>query len=55
MCHHNSWTDLPQIYTIYIQVGQLIQGIIIYDQALVNGVSNYEYPGQRWVLKLVYK
>ena len=30
-----------------------IAKIVIYDQARVNGGSNYEYPGQRWVLKLV--
>ena len=29
--------------------------ILNYDQARVNGRSNYEFPGQRWVLKLVYK
>ena len=26
---------------------------VICDQARVNGKSNYEYPGQRWVLKLI--
>ena len=30
-----------------------IAKIVIYDQARVNGGSNYKYPGQRWVLKLV--
>ena len=30
-----------------------IAKIVIYDQVRVNGGSNYEYPGQRWVLKLV--
>ena len=32
-----------------------IANIVIYDQARVNGWSNYEYPGQGWILKLVYK
>ena len=27
--------------------------IVIHDQARVNGGSNYENPGQLWVLKLV--
>jgi len=26
---------------------------VIYDQVRVNGGSNYELPGQRWVPKLV--
>ena len=34
--------------------GGKIVKIVICDQATVNGVSNYEYPGQRWVLKLVF-
>ena len=25
-----------------------------FDQVRVNGGSNYDYPGQRWVLKLVF-
>ena len=32
-----------------------IAKFVIYVQARVNGGSNYEYPGQRWVLKLVVK
>ena len=38
-------------------VGQLLSEkktkIVIYDKARVNGGTNYDYPGQGWVLKLV--
>ena len=38
-------------------MGPLLKGkiakIVIYDQARVNGGSNYKYTGKRWVLKLV--
>ena len=34
---------------IYAQIAKFV----IYDQVRVNGGNNYEYPGQRWVLKLV--
>jgi len=40
-------------------VGQLLKGkkanTVIYDQARVNGGSNYEYPGQRCIFKLMQK
>ena len=29
-----------------------IAKIVIYDNARVNGGTNYDYPGQRWVSKL---
>jgi len=39
-------------------MGRLLKGkiaiIVNYNQARVNGGSNYEYPGQRCVLQLVY-
>ena len=41
-----------------VRVGLILSGkigkIIIYDKARVNGGTNYDYPGQRWVPKLVY-
>jgi len=62
-----SWTELRAIITELRararNCGQVkstcvgnprkIAKIVIYDQARVNGGSNSEYPGQRWVLKLV--
>ena len=62
-------TDLPQILigrttgmilawfwdsklTGKIVIGK-IGKIVISDQARINGGSIYEYPGQRWVPKLV--
>ena len=49
----NLLTDLP-----HILIGRTTEmfdsKIVIYDQARVNGESNYEYPGKLWVLKLVH-
>ena len=36
-----------------LHVLEKIDKIVMNDQARVNGGSNYEYPGQRWVLNLV--
>ena len=40
----NPWTELPQIL-----IGELGR-----TTEMLNGGSNYEYPGQRWVPKLVF-
>ena len=61
MSDHNSGTDWPKIligelgrfgFGNLSLVARLLCGKIakleMYDQVRVNGVSNYEYPGQRW-------